>query len=212
MQSERQMRAFDTALRRPYTRVAHRGLGGAVGNARLSSLVGLVLLVGLAVEGATIPMIHRFLTLHIFVGMLLLGPVALKLCSTGYRFGRYYGRGREYVKLGPPAPLMRFLIAPVLVSSTIVLFGTGVVLLAVAHRGTVLLLHKASFIVWFGAMTIHVLTYTPRAARYVLADVGRRRADGRLLRVALALLALGVGVGVALATYRLGAPWVHMQR
>lgn len=212
MQSEQQVQALHTALRRPHTRVAHRGLGGAVGNARLSSLIGLVLLVGLAVEGATIPMIHRFLTLHVFVGMLLLGPVALKLCSTGYRFGRYYAHGRDYVKLGPPAPLMRFMVAPVLVSSTTVLFGTGVVLLAVPHRGTVLLLHKASFIVWFAAMTIHVLTYTPRAARYVLADLERRRADGRRLRFALALLALGVGVGVALATYRLGAPWAHVQR
>ena len=79
---------------------------------------------------------------------------------------------------GPPAPLMRFLVAPVLVLSTLTLFGTGVALLAVPHRGAVLGLHKASFIVWFGAMTIHVLAYTARAARRVLADLG----DGRRAR------------------------------
>lgn len=97
MQSERRIPPRETAPRTQFARVGRRGLGGASGNARLSSLLGLVLLVGLAVEGATIPMLHRFLTLHIFVGMLLLGPVALKLCSTGYRFVRYYAQGREYV-------------------------------------------------------------------------------------------------------------------
>lgn len=95
---------------------------------------------------------------------------------------------------------------------TIVLFATGVVLLAIPQRGTVLLLHKASFVVWFAAMTIHVLTYAPHAARSVLADLARRRADGRLIRVALAVLALGVGIGVALPTYRLGVPWEHLRR
>ena len=113
-------------------------LGGALGNHRLTSLVGLVLLLGLAVEGATIPFLGSLLSVHIFVGMLLLGPVALKLASTGYRMARYYTRGPEYVRLGPPAPLMRVLVAPVLVLSTLTLFGTGVLLLAVPHRGTVL--------------------------------------------------------------------------
>ena len=47
---------------------------GALGNGRLTSLVGLVLLVLLAVEGATIPWIQPLLSVHVFVGMLLLGP------------------------------------------------------------------------------------------------------------------------------------------
>ena len=87
--------------------------------------------------------------------MLLLGPVALKLASIGYRFARYYTGGVEYLRLGPPAPVMRFLVAPVLVVSTLTLFGSGVALLAAPHRGQILGLHKASFVVWFGAMTIH---------------------------------------------------------
>ena len=89
-----------------------------------------LLLVLLAVEGATIPWIHPLLSVHIFLGVLLLGPVALKLASTGYRFVRYYTGATEYVQLGPPAPLMRVLVAPVLVLSTATLFGTGVILLA----------------------------------------------------------------------------------
>ena len=53
------------------------------------------LLVLLAIEGATIPWIRPLLSVHIFVGMLLLGPVALKLATTGYRFARYYTGGPD---------------------------------------------------------------------------------------------------------------------
>ena len=114
----------------------------------------------LAVEGATIPWIQPLLTVHIFVGMLLLGPVALKFGATGYRFLRYYGGSPEYVEKGPPAPLMRVVVAPILVLSTLTLFGTGVGLLVFGRGvGMLSLLHKASFIVWFGATAIHVLVY-----------------------------------------------------
>ena len=99
--------------------------GGATGNGRLTALTGVVLLVLLAVEGATIPRINQLLSVHVFVGMLLLGPVALKLGSCGYRIVRYYTGEREYVREGPPAPLMSVFVAPVLVLSTLTLFGTG---------------------------------------------------------------------------------------
>jgi hypothetical protein len=183
--------------------------GGATGNGRLTALVGVVLLVLLAVEGATIPGIHRLLSVHIFVGMLLLGPVALKLGSCGYRVVRYYTGEREYVREGPPATLMRVLVAPILVLSTLTLFGTGIALLAVPHRGPVLGLHKASFIVWFGATSIHVLAYTARAGRRVLADLGDGRARGRALRLIAAAVSVAGGVAIAVATYPLAHPWFH---
>ena len=148
---------------------------GAIGNGRLTSLVGIALLVLLAVEGATITSIQQLLSVHVFVGMLLLGPVALKLAASGYRMIRYYTGGLEYVREGPPPPLMRVLVGPILVLSTVILFGTGVALLAVPHRGAVLGLHKASFIVWFGAMTIHVLAYTMRALKRARLDFVSRR-------------------------------------
>src|ERR1700693_580151 len=108
-----------TTARATQVRYRRRILGGAAGNARLTALSGALLLVLLAVEGATIPFLRSLLSVHIFVGMLLLGPVALKLGSTGYRMIRYYTRDREYVEAGPPAPLMRVLVAPVLVISTL---------------------------------------------------------------------------------------------
>jgi len=189
--------------------VSRRRFGGAAGNGRLTALVGTVLLVLLAVEGATIPNLHRLLSVHVFVGMLLLGPLALKLVTAGYRFARYYTGGFEYLREGPPAPLMRVLVAPVLVLSTLTLFGSGVALLAVPHRGPILGLHKASFVIWFGATSIHVLAYALRAGRRVLHDAVGDRLGGRSLRLGLALLALAVGVVLAVATLPLAHPWLH---
>jgi hypothetical protein len=172
-----------------------RKAGGATGNGRLTSLTGLVLLVLLAVEGATIPVIGQLLSVHVFVGMLLLGPVALKLAATGYRFARYYTGGAEYLREGPPAPLMRVLVAPVLVLSTLTLFGSGVALVALPHRGLVVGLHKASFIVWLGAAAVHVLAHASKLPRLL-----RTRAAGVGLRVALVVGAVAAGCVVAVAT------------
>lgn len=183
--------------------------GGATGNERLTAVVAAVLIVLLAVEGATIPFLGRLLTVHIFVGMLLLGPVALKLGSTGYRAARYYMGGGEYVRGGPPAMGMRFFVAPVLVLSTLTLFGTGVALVAFGRVGPLSLLHKASFIVWFAVMAIHVLAYAARAGRRVLADVGRDRVAGAALRQVLVLAALAAGLVVAVLTLPVAKHWHH---
>jgi hypothetical protein len=180
-------------------------LGGAAGNERLTSLAGALLVVLLAIEGATIPFIRPLLSVHIFVGMLLLGPVALKLASTCYRFARYYTGGREYVRSGPPAPLMRAVVAPVLVLSTVTLFASGVLLIASPQRGAVLGLHKASFVVWLAACAIHVLVYARRTVVHLLGG----RLGGGGVRLALVLVTLATGVGVAVATYPLAGPWLH---
>jgi hypothetical protein len=196
--------AVDATFSRPRLGDLGRRLGGAAGNARLTAVTGAVLVVLLAVEGATIPFLRPLLSVHIFVGMLLLGPVALKLASTGYRVTRYYRGGREYVEHGPPAPLMRVLVAPVLVLATLTLFGTGVLLVAAPHRGAVLGLHKASFVVWFGACSVHVLAYALRTLRELVAS----RTAGESLRIALLVGAIAVGVAVAVATYPLASPWL----
>src|SRR5205807_267192 len=60
------------------------------GNDRLTASVGLVLVVLLAVEAWTTFSLRSYLPLHMFLGFLLLPPVALKLASTGWRAARYY--------------------------------------------------------------------------------------------------------------------------
>ncbi len=185
--------------------------GGSEGNARLTATAGLVLLVLLAIEGVTILSIRQLLSVHVFVGLLLIPPVALKLGVTGYRFLRYYTRAAEYVRKGPPLLLMRMLVAPGLIAATLVVFGTGVALLAVGPGGGIVLgLHKASFIVWLGAFGVHVLVYALRVPGLVAADWGRgSRTAGATLRFGAVALALLVGLTVALAVLPSAGPWLH---
>jgi hypothetical protein len=199
-----QTRVTRSARTRP-----RRLLGGAEGNARLTSLAGGLLTVLLMVEGVTLLGMQSLLSVHVFVGMLLIGPVALKLGATGYRFVRYYTGAREYVENGPPTPLMRVLVAPVLVLSTVTLLGSGVGLLVAPGHGLVLGLHKASFIVWSGAFGIHFLVYAIRAGRHFLTEFAAGSAGGRALRLALLVAALAAGVALAVLTYPLAAPWLH---
>jgi hypothetical protein len=181
--------------------------GGAEGNERLTAATGAVLLGLLAVEGVTILFLRPLLAVHVFVGMLLIPPVALKLASTGYRFARYYQRRRAYLAKGPPHPLMRFVVAPVLVVSTIGILASGVALLVLGTRsGIVLGLHKASFLVWFGAMTVHVLVHVRRLPRLLGS---RRSPRGRPLRAGTIEAALAAGAALAAVTLPLAQPWLH---
>ena len=149
---------------------------GAAGNERLTALTGATLLVLLAVEGVTIVFLRPLIQVHFFVGMLLIGPVVLKVGSTGYRFVRYYTGAPEYRRKGPPAPLLR-LLGPIVVLTSLAVIGSGIALaFAGPGQDLMLKLHKASFILWFGAMTIHVLVYVWRVPGLVAADVLRPRA------------------------------------
>jgi hypothetical protein len=152
--------------------------GGAEGNERLTALTGAVLLVLLAAEGFTILSLRQLLTAHFFIGMLLLGPVALKLGSTVYRFTRYYTGSEPYRRKGPPAPLLRML-GPVVVAATVGVFGSGIMLAVVGprHPWPWSFLHKGFFVVWFCAMSIHVLAYLAKIPRLISADF-RGRAAG----------------------------------
>ena len=153
--------------------------GGADGNERLTAGAAVVLFVLLAVEGVTIVFLRPLFSVHVFVGMLLIPPVALKLGSTGWRFFRYYTGRQEYVRKGPPLLPLR-LLAPVVVLSTLAVFATGVALLVVGPRGGVVLgLHKASFVVWLVATGIHVLAYLTRVPKLASGGLAAAAAAAR---------------------------------
>jgi hypothetical protein len=132
--------------------------GGTAGNEQLTATVGVVLIVLLAVLGVTIVRIGQLLDLHLFLGLVLIGPVAAKLASTGYRFARYYTHEPAYRRKGPPLPALR-LLAPFVVGTTLVVFVTGVLLLldGPSDRSLLVLVHKVSFFVWLAATGLHVL-------------------------------------------------------
>lgn len=188
----------------------------------------------LAAEGITILRVRQLVTLHFFIGMLLLGPVTLKAGSTIYRFFRYYAGSAPYRRKGPPMPLLR-LLGPLVLLSTAGVFGTGI-MLAVAGpgNGPWLFLHKGFFAMWFCVMSVHVLAYLPRLPRLIGAEFGRapgrapgqhsavglgmrpaartvgrfgRRLGGRGVRISLLIASLAGGLVIAVLTVHLSVPW-----
>ena len=136
------------------------------------------------------------MTTHVFVGVLLIPVVALKLASTTWRMVRYYLGAHEYVQQGPPHLALRALVAPFVISSTVLLFGTGIGLLATdTTTGVLVGLHKASFIVWVASTAIHVLAHAPKLPRLIGA-----RVPGASLRLGAAAGAVLVGLFLANAT------------
>ncbi|MGC2484689.1 MAG: hypothetical protein WA359_00385 [Acidimicrobiales bacterium] len=175
---------------------------GVAGNARLTSTLGAILFVLLALEGYTVATgVGPHLTLHVYVGLLLIPLVVLKMGSTIYRFARYYAGSPEYRHKGPPPMTLRVL-GPLVVLVTLVLFVTGVVLLFVSgnERATFDTLHRDSFIAWLIVMTVHVLGHFREAATLAPRDLywrTRRQVKGAGPRQWLVLSAIVVGLVLA---------------
>jgi hypothetical protein len=198
-----------------HTRSGRLTGGGTTGNERLTAATGATLIVLLAVLGVTILRIHSLLSPHLFVGMLLIPPVLLKMSSTGYRFVRYYTANPAYRRKGPPETALRVL-APLVVLSTIVVFASGVALLFAgpSSRGTLLPIHKVSFIAWVAFMAIHVLGHLPKIRPLLRADYGRSTAlssdvTGRAGRALALSGALVAGVVLAVLVIPDFGPWLH---
>ena len=190
-----------------------QGSDGADGNARLTGAVGLVLLVALFIEGITLLEVRQLITLHIFVGLLLIPPTALKLGSTTYRFARYYTNSPSYVRHGPPPPLLRW-SAPLLILFTGAVLLSGVALMVVGpdQPGLLLTAHKASFVIWFALMALHVLGHLKDAVVFSRWDWWPRadrakgpRGKGR--RRGLVALSVVVGLALAVALLPVASPW-----
>jgi hypothetical protein len=173
-----------------------------------------------------------------FLGILLIPPVALKMASTGYRFMRYYTSDPRYRRKGAPPATLR-LIAPIVVASTVIVFASGVALLLIglSSRGPLLLVHKASFFVWIAVTAIHVLGHLPDLPRamktrheiqpeldgygngqaldgYGDGHAGRGdghagRGDGHAGRVLSLSGALVAGLVLAILYVPQFAPWLH---
>ena len=175
---------------------------GVEGNEVLTSATAVVLTALLIAEGVTVIHMNGLGTVHMFIGMVLIPPVLLKVASTGYRFVLYYTRSRSYRAKGPPLLPMR-VMAPMLVLTTIAVLATGVLLLATGHKdGTLLEIHKVSFIVWLAMFGVHFLACIPRVVRSLGVDWGaarRQAVPGAGMRAMLVAASLGGGVALALS-------------
>jgi hypothetical protein len=178
---------------------------GVEANGRLIGYASVVLLIPLAAEVVT--GIRPGLLAHALIGFLLVPPLLLKLGSVGYRFVRYYSGDPPYRAAGPPELVLR-LIGPALVLVTVALFATGIELWLFGYRfgDQWLTWHKAAFVLWFLAMTVHVLAYLRRAPELAIAD-SRDRLRGALARRSLVVASLLLGAALVIAMLPFPSPF-----
>lgn len=198
----------------------HPGTGGPAGNAQLTAWTGLVLLVVFAAEGLTLLDVHGLIPWHVAIGAALIPPAALKVASTGWRIIGYYRRSAPYLSAGPPPVLLR-IVGPLVILTTVALLATGVVLVLIGQdrshqtlgdllglRVDWIWLHQASFVVWFVAMTIHVLARVVPGVRVAARSLSSPSAvPGLAGRASALVLATALGVGCALVLTGLDHSW-----
>lgn len=178
------------------------------GNERLTAMTGAVLLVLFTAECLTLLNLGSLLTLHVFLGMLIIGPVILKIGSTLWRFTRYYTGSEPYVRKGPPAPLQRMLGPLVILTSSSVL-GTGIALaIAGPGQGSWDHLHREAFLLWLVVIIVHLASYLPKLPRLLSgrhADQARNLLAASLTRWLLLSGSLVGGLVLAFLTYHASA-------
>lgn len=188
-----------------------RRYAGVEGNARLTSSVAAVIFVLLALEGVTILSIHKLLNVHVFVGVLLIPIVVVKISSTSWRFAKYYSGDPEYRRKGPPALILR-LLGPLVIALTVVVFasGVGLIVLPASLRIELFFIHRASFILWLGALGVHVLGHLSETLRLAPRDWlarTRRQVAGASSRQWLLVWSVALGLVAALALTPLAYGW-----
>jgi hypothetical protein len=182
---------------------------GVIGNERLTALVSLVLLVLIIVELVTSALLNMWLTAHTVVGVLLVGPLLVKIGSTGWRFLRYYTRAPAYVRRGPP-PLVLRVLGPVLLVTTLVMVGTGIGLIVAGPIQVFLLAHVFSALLWLPLMAVHSLAHWSQVPRSLADGWSTRRSSrsqvGRGLQLGVNLGALLLGVIAAWLLFPAATP------
>jgi hypothetical protein len=184
-----------------------------VGNERMTALAGAVLLVLILVELVSAAILRTLLSIHVLVGVLMAGPLVVKLGSTFSRFLRYYTGSPAFVRRGPPHLALR-VMAPLLIATTLVVIGSGIGLVVTGQQnaGPLLPLHGFSVLVWLPLIAIHVFAHILRVPRLVSDDwskpSGKSLAAGRGRRLGMNLGALLAGAVAAILLFPGAAPWI----
>jgi hypothetical protein len=184
-----------------------------VGNERMTALAGAVLLVLILVELVSALILHTLLSIHVFVGVLLAGPLIVKLGSTGWRFLHYYTGSPAFVRRGPPHLALR-VMAPLLIATTLVVIGSGIGLMLTgpSSAGLLLPMHGFSVLVWLPLIALHIFAHTRRVPGLVADDwrkpVDKSSVSGHWQRLGVNLGALLVGTVAAILLFPAAAPWI----
>ena len=183
-------------------------------NARLTATTGIVLLILLASELATVVLgVGSHLALHITIGLLLVPPVLLKLASVTWRMLSYY-RGVGAYRLRGTPPMWLRVLGPGLVAATLLLLASGLVLAVGPSQlhSTALSIHKLSFYVTLLAVAAHLYGHLAEAIRLAARGLARRRPNlPSSARLAGSAVITSLLLGAALAVILAGqaAPYLH---
>lgn len=181
--------------------------GGPAGNARLTAWLGILLLVAFLIELVTLASLQQLVSVHIFVGAVLVPLALFKTATTTWRMLGYYGGSVRYRQAGPPPMLLRVL-GPAVVLTALAVLGTGLALIALGRDGTYqpfvtvagfaidpFTLHKVAFVLWLVVTAAHTLGRLVPALQLVVNRAGRSRAvPGKPARLGLLLGAVAASV------------------
>ena len=181
---------------------------GPEANARLTGAAAAVLLVLLAGRGLHGAVRPQVCCAHVFIGMLPIPPVRAQDREHALPLRALLRGGQRRTGARGPLPWCCGCSGPFVVTLTVSVLGTGVVLMFVpgSARDEWLFLHKASFVLWFGAMTIHVLGHLADTARLSPRDwYGRTRREVRGAGIRQWAVVTSVALGVLLGLLLRGA-------
>ncbi|WP_436664385.1 hypothetical protein ACOALA_10305 [Alicyclobacillus acidoterrestris] len=184
-------------------------------NERLTALAGGVLFVVIAAQLVITANLRALISIHIFVGVLLCGPLIVKLCSTAYRFVQYYTHSPSFAQKEAPNIWLRVL-APFLVVVTLMVFVSGFALAIVgpSHIGVILDIHAACVALWLPLLAVHVYAHIRKASHWIASDWNNQdqaSGFGRSARFSINIFGLILGALGAIAMIPVSAPWRHWQ-
>jgi hypothetical protein len=182
-------------------------------NERITAIAGAVLFVFIIIELLITANLHGLITEHIFVGVLLSGPLVVKMFSTGYRFFRYYTKSSDFVRKGPPNIILR-LLAPFLVLSTVLVFISGFGLAFGHDDGLFGKIHSISVALWIPLTAVHAYAYIRKVPRLIGSDWNKQskyQMPGRIARLGINIAGLMAGAIAAIVLLPLYASgWGHL--
>lgn len=104
--------------------------GGPAGNARMTALLGLLILIGFGAQLLTTLNVNAVVVWHVAIGCALLVVVVAKLGTTSWKILRYYAGSPAYRREGPPPTILR-VVGPLLMLASVLALGLGLRLILI---------------------------------------------------------------------------------
>jgi hypothetical protein len=193
-------------------RVALLGKRNPDGNSRLTGISASFLLPLFLFEVVTVVLgVKSVITLHVVIGLILLGPALLKLASVTYRMVSYYRGVAAYQQRGRPTVGLRLLGAALGVLF-VLLMASGLVLIVGPNgaHGPARAIHVVTAYLVVLLLAVHLAIHFLPAVRLASAEMRPRTAvRGARFRWLVLLVCLAAGGALALFLGGRGSTYLH---